>query len=345
MRHTRRDFLKMGLAGLPVAASLARGAERNSVIDGVHLGVQTYSFHEIPYDGTDHSADVIKDMTECGLYECELLGPQVEKYGMVAMMLAMRGYGAPNIPTANPTVNGQTKPAPGSKVPVGPAFTSMTVEEKKKARAEELNWRLHVPLDYFSGIRKHFNEAGINIFSYNFMYSSVDSTDEEIDRSFAMARALGAKAINVSTTMTMAKRLAPFAEKNKMMLGVHGHSETNDPEQISSRETFEKAFALSKYVGANLDIGHYTAAGGDPIEFIETFHERITNLHLKDRKKNSGANVEWGQGDTPIKEVLQLLKKKRYPIPAFIEYEYAGQNPEKEVAKCYEYCKRALASA
>jgi hypothetical protein len=42
--------------------------------------------------------------------------------------------------------------------------------------------------------------------------------------------------------------------------------------------------------------------------------------------------------------VLQLLKKERWSIPAYIEYEYRGQgDPVDEVKKCYEYAKKALA--
>jgi L-ribulose-5-phosphate 3-epimerase UlaE len=73
-------------------------------------------------------------------------------------------------------------------------------------------------------------------------------------------------------------------------------------------------------------------------------HKDIVTLHIKDRKKNHGANMPFGEGDTNIKGVLQLLKTKKYPIPANIEYEYKGADTVAEVKKCYEYCKAALAS-
>jgi sugar phosphate isomerase/epimerase len=96
----------------------------------------------------------------------------------------------------------------------------------------------------------------------------------------------------------------------------------------------------------NLDIGHFTAAGGDPVEYIRLHHDRIVALHIKDRKKNHGANLPFGQGDTPIVAVLRLLRDERWKIPANIEYEYGeeikGLDTIAEMKKCFEYCKQAL---
>jgi sugar phosphate isomerase/epimerase len=68
---------------------------------------------------------------------------------------------------------------------------------------------------------------------------------------------------------------------------------------------------------------------------------------LKDRKKNNGPNMPWGQGDTPIKEVLQLLRKETYNFPANIELEYSipvGSNSPAEIAKCLAFAKQCLES-
>ena len=108
-------------------------------------------------------------------------------------------------------------------------------------------------------------------------------------------------------------------------------------------ESFEAAMAMSKYFAVNLDVGHFFAAGFDPIAYIEKNHAHITNLHLKDRKKDNGPNTPWGEGDTPIKPVLQLLKTKKYNIPANIEFEYKGDDSVAEVRKCFQYIKGALA--
>jgi len=100
---------------------------------------------------------------------------------------------------------------------------------------------------------------------------------------------------------------------------------------------------MSKYFKVNLDIGHFTAANNDAIAYLRTQHQNITNLHLKDRRRNQGENMPWGEGDTPIREVLQLIRRERWPIRAYIEYEYRGAgSPIDEVKKCFEYVKRAL---
>jgi sugar phosphate isomerase/epimerase len=205
-------------------------------------------------------------------------------------------------------------------------------------------WRASVPLTKYQAIRKQFDAAGIDIQLLCFNMAE-DISDPEIDYAFNMAKALGAKAMSCTTRVTVSKRIAPFADKHKMMIGFHGHDATDKPNEFSTPETFATAMSYSKYHGVNLDIGHFTAANYDPIAYIKEHHARITNLHLKDRNKNHGANVPWGEGETPIKQVLLLLKKEKYPIPANIEYEYGkpGMDTVAEMSKCVKYCKDALA--
>ena len=204
-------------------------------------------------------------------------------------------------------------------------------------------WRERVNMAEFSKLRKTFDASGVEIrlLTYN-LARTVD--DEEIEYSFRMAKALGVRAITSSTRIAVARRVAPLADKHKVLWGAHGHDKVEDPEEFSTPESFATAMALSKYIGVNLDIGHFTAANYDPVAYIREHHARITNLHLKDRKKNHGENVPWGQGDTPIKAVLQLLKKEKYDFPANVEYEYEGKDdPVTEVGRCIQYCREALA--
>jgi sugar phosphate isomerase/epimerase len=202
-------------------------------------------------------------------------------------------------------------------------------------------WRKATTPATFRAVTKQFNDAGIEVrfLTYNMGGST---TDEDIEYAFNMAEGLGAKGITTSTQVSVAKRIAPFADKHKMRVGFHGHSDIKNPDEFATPESFAAAMAMSPYHCVNLDIGHFTAANYDAVAYIKEHHARITNLHLKDRKKDQCDNVPWGEGDTPIKDVLQLLKKEKWDIPANIEYEYKGTGAIAEVAKCFEFCKAAL---
>jgi sugar phosphate isomerase/epimerase len=304
--YSRRDFGKLALVGLPLSMALAK---IDSTISGVQIGVQSYSFRDRSLDAA------IKAMVEDGLGECELFSPHMEP--------------------AQP----RPQRAEGAAAPDQAARAAA----RAAAREELRKWRLTVPMEEIKAVRKKFDDAGIWLFAVNISFRE-DFTDPEIDRSFQMAQALGVKVITASSTLSVMPRVVPFAEKYKITVGVHGHSNIKDPNEFATPESFTKAMAMSKYVGVNLDIGHFAAAGFDPIEFIEAHHDRITNLHLKDRKKNDGPGTPFGEGDTPIKQVLVLLKRKKYKLPANIEYEYRGTDDAAvEVKKCFQYCKDVLA--
>lgn len=303
----------MKLALLAVPASAALGKMIDSKIEGVQLGVQSYSFRDLPLD------DAIQAMVADGLGDCELFSPHIEGGGIQATRALFQ---------------------PGTKLTREQRRAAFEAHEKKLQE-----WRLTVPLDYFKQVRAKFDRAGINLYAYNLSFNEHFS-DEEIDRGFLMAKALGVGIITASTTLPVAQRVAPFAEKHRMIVAMHGHSNVTDPNQFATPESFAKALAMSKYFRINLDIGHFTAANYDAVDYIRKNHGNIVLLHLKDRKKNQGPNVPWGEGDTPIKQVLLLLKQKRYPIPAFIEYEYKGSGTsQQEVAKCYQYCKDVLTAS
>jgi sugar phosphate isomerase/epimerase len=299
--YSRREFGTLALSSLtlPVLA-------RAQTVSGVRLGVQTYSFRELPRaPGADAVGTVIKAMQECGITECELFAPQIEPA----------------------SASGRGRPTP---------------EEAQKAREDLRSWRLKTPLDHFQTVGKTFKAAGITIYAYNYSPNGSFS-DEEIDRGFEITKALGAEIITASATLDAAKRMVPFAEKHRMVVAMHNHSQVNNPNEFATTESLATALALSKYFKINLDIGHFTAANYDAVSYIREHHDRITNLHLKDRKKNQGDNVPWGMGDTPIKDALQLLKREKYPIRAYVEYEYRGTaGAVEEVKACLDFAKRAL---
>lgn len=289
---SRRDagkFLLAGCAGSLLPAAKLFGAPMiNSVIRGVQMGAQSYSFRDRDRDG------IIKAFQEVGLGECEL--------------------------------SSGIEP-PGVK---GPA-------------AEK--WLRDAPLDYFAKLRRMYNDAGISIYALTYAFRR-GFTDEEIDRGFQIAKAMDLKYITSSANVSVAPRVDKYAQKYRIMVGFHGHDSTN-PDEFSTAATFARAMkGASPYIGVNLDIGHFVAAGGDPVSYIREHHDKIVTLHLKDRKKNHGPNMPFGEGDTPIVAVLHLLRDNHWKIPANIEYEYGkpGMDSVVEVKKCYAYCRHALES-
>jgi sugar phosphate isomerase/epimerase len=315
MRTTRRTFLG-GAAALVASAVLPRGVfggdagKPNSVFNGVRIGCITYSYR----GGPDTAESTLDCLLKDGLSETELMDGPIRSFAGIASGRRGRGRG-----------DGKAKDAPKE----APAPMS----EADRARLREGQ------LAKCRQLRKLYNDAGVNIHIHKMPFGP---TDEDIDFNFEIAKALGCKAITTERSDQAVKRLAPFAEKHRTWVAFHNH-EKNTP----TIEDADPLVRVGEYVGFNFDIGHYVAGtkGKSPIPVIEKYHHKIISLHLKDRTADGG-NLPWGKGQTPIKDVLQLLKKEKWPIYADIELEYRippGSDAVKEVAKCVQYCKEALA--
>jgi sugar phosphate isomerase/epimerase len=212
--------------------------------------------------------------------------------------------------------------------------------EPKIDRGAMRQWRLSVTLEHFRSVRRKFDRIGVDLSAYNLSFED-DFTDDEIRRGFEMADALGVKAITASANQNVVARVAPAAARFRVPVGMHNYSNIA-PNQFATPDDLTRALAVSPYIATNLDIGHFTAANFDAVAFLTAHHDRIVSLHIKDRKRNQGDNVPWGQGDTPIATVLRLLRDRRWAIPANIEYEYEGGNTIDEVRRCFAYCQAAL---
>jgi sugar phosphate isomerase/epimerase len=209
-------------------------------------------------------------------------------------------------------------------------------------REEAREWRLSVPMDYYRAIRQQFEDAGLRIHLYNINFNET-FTDEERDRAFEAAKALGAVGISSSTVLSEAQRLVPFVDRHGMFVAMHNHNNLVDPDQFATPESFEKAMAMSDLFHATLDIGHFVAGNNDPLDFIRKHHERIVNIHVRDRKRDNGPNRPFGQGDTPIVEVLRLIRDNNYDVRAYLEYEYGSfRSSLEETQAMFQYCKDAL---
>lgn len=217
----------------------------------------------------------------------------------------------------------------------------LAATDSAAANAEQLQqWRKSVSMVRVKEFRKKYVSAGvlIEIVKVDGIFKM---TDAEVNYVFALAKALGGRAISteISHQDDELKRLGQFGDKHQFMVGYHGHATTKP-------EHWEKAFSFAKYNGANVDLGHFVAGNNvSPISFIQKHHDRITHVHLKDRKMHDGTNVPFGEGDTPIVEVLRLIRDNKWNIQGTIEFEYKipeGSDRMTEIARAIRYCREAL---
>jgi sugar phosphate isomerase/epimerase len=305
---SRRRFIGSGaiaatglllLPGASFAAELLNNADKpNSMVNGVQIGVITYSFRSMP--GTVE--DLLKYCIDCNISAIELMGEAAEAYA-----------GAPK------------------REPNGDR------DEFGKKLAE---WRSTVSMDKFKELRKLYKDAGVKIYAWKPNALGKKNTDAEIEYAFNAGKALGASHVTVELPDDeQTKRLGELAAKHKMMVGYHAHTQ-------ATPTLWDTALSQSEYNAINLDIGHYASGtSSSPVPFIEKYHNRIVSMHIKDRKFNNGPNAPWGTGDTPIKDVMALMKSNKYKFPATIELEYnipAGSDAVKEVKICREYLVSAL---
>jgi len=257
-----------------------------------------------------------------------------------------RGAAAPGAAPEAPAAAAGAAAAPQGGGRGGGRGGPQTPEEIAAADAER-KWRMSLSMDIFKDLRKMYNDAGVSIYAVKDVRQG---TDEDLDYTFTVARTLGASHVTLElpaegpNAAATFKRLGDWALKYKMYTAYHTHAQ-------GGMEVFDEAFALSKGNHANVDFGHFVAGGnkgGTPLDFLQKFHDRISSFHLKDRttRDHCELNLPWGNGETPIKEILQMVKKNKWDIPASIELEYSipeGSDAVKEVKKCLEYCKAALA--
>ena len=360
-------------------------AKPNSLIDGVQIGTITYSYRSL----SDQSAEAtLKYIVDSGISAVELMGGPAESYAGIPASGRGGGPGGgraagggrgpggrgpggepPPIPEGakmgswkgttcvipeagarGGRAAGAAGAAPADAARGGGRGRGEQTPEQLAAQQEQAAkvkaWRTSVSMDPFKNLRKMYNDAGVTI--YAFKQLSPNMSDEEFEYVFNVAEALGCthttlelpSGDNAAATL---KRIGDFATKKKIYAAYHTHTQ-------GSMTAFDQAFALSKGNMANVDFGHWVAAGnvgGTPMQFLEKHHDRISSFHLKDRTtpEHCALNLAWGTGETPIKDILQLVKKNKWKIPVSIELEYnipEGSDAVKEVRKCVEYCRTAL---
>ena len=219
MSYSRREFGKLALAGVPAAAWAGRSglmlealaqSKPNSLINGVQIGVITYSFRSMP----DQSAEAtLKYILDSGISAIELMGGPVESFAG-APSAAGRGGGAgrgaagePPAPGAPPSAlaagpqpagqwNGQAcaagrgaPGAPGAPGGRGRGRGEATPEQQaaqQEQAAKMKAWRTSASMDSFKKLRKMYNDAGVTIYAWKQLNTNM--SDEEFETSSTSPR-------------------------------------------------------------------------------------------------------------------------------------------------------------
>ncbi len=340
MEFTRRNFGKLALATAAVPAGTLFAAKPDSKFDGVQIATITYSYRDRPELAND-AHELLKLITESGISAIELMPTAAERFA---------GAPLPPLQPAGAARGGggaRGGSGRGGRGGGGGGRGAMTPEQQ--AAADKLKeWRLSASMDKFKEFRKLYNDAGVEIYCHK-LTPTMNMDDKEFNYFFEVGKALGATQLSLELpeeATPFSQRLGDTALKHGMVAAYHAHEQATET-------AWDAVLNQSKGNAVNLDCGHYYAGTGkSPVPAIIKYHERIASLHLKDRTPTTpqarGANLPWGQGTTPIVDILQTLKKNKYKFPAAIELEYqipAGSDSVTEVRKCMEYCKKALESA
>jgi sugar phosphate isomerase/epimerase len=309
-------------------------ARPDSKINGVQIGVISYSFRSMP---DQSAAAILRYCLEAGISAVELMGEPAEAYaGLKAM---------PANPSRLFPLMARSRPG-GAPLNDAEAAELAELQRQQAAyRQAAAAWRATAAMDGFERLRRLYNDAGVTIYGFKPATFESDSTAAEIDYGMRAARAVGASHVTVElpTDAAHTLRLGEAASRHGLVIGYHQHLQARP-------DLWDTALAQSRGNGINLDLGHFVAAGDyDGLDFMRRHHARITSIHMKDRKSkaNGQANLPWGSGDTPLRQALQLMRDQKYAFPATIELEYeipAGSNAVAEVAKCLAFCRAALAA-
>jgi len=328
----KKTIMKNKIILLTLLTSFIFGCTNNNDSNNLKIGIQTYSFRTMEDQSPLAILDYIK---QTGIKNVELMGNHVESYA-----------GAPESPiNERSSMRLLYKQYSGETLSEEEKIQAQEYSEKRKIYEQEVaEWRKNVDLNKFKELRGLYNEAGIDIYAFKPRVFEKENTDDDIRYGMRAAKALGASHVTLEhpSDDKHTFRLSKIAEEEDVLIGYHGHEQ-------QTPTFWDTAITQSKYNKINLDFGHYVAGDNENVvEFVKENNNHIVSMHLKDRKKgiNGGDNLPFGEGDTPIADVVRLINNEGYTFPITIELEYnipEGSNSIEEIKKCLNYINNSLA--
>jgi sugar phosphate isomerase/epimerase len=201
----------------------------------------------------------------------------------------------------------------------------------------------------FKAVRRKLDDAGITVGAYCANFPP-DATDDHLEKAFVGCQILGARVLTSSTEKSLIPRIDAVAVRHKIRVGLHNHwlgdswFKGDRAQNFEGPKDYAEALAgRSSYMGINLDIGHFSAAGHDPVAFFKEQRARIFSLHVKDRGPDAEhRDMPFGTGATPIAAVMKAAQASKFAYAANLEYEMDEQDPTEGVRASFAYVKRVL---
>lgn len=134
-------------------------------------------------------------------------------------------------------------------------------------------------------------------------------------------------------------------------LGYHNHMNTISERPGNLDIVLENADP--KYVKLELDIAHSVAGGGDPVQQIKRYHDRLLFLHLKDVVEQPDVPkgrypfkwVELGRGKVDVPGVFAALRQVKFKGWAVVELDsvpVASRTPKESAQINYDYLTHTI---
>jgi sugar phosphate isomerase/epimerase len=307
--------MRITAGAAPVTSSWMRGGTRQ--VNGLLVGLQTFVFTSNVNVPRSQAVDAaIAAMNAAGIRECDVSAPLLDPPEIVARI--------PQI-------------SRGQQLPPDAAAA------RAAAQQELAQWRASVPLGFYADVRRKFNAAGVDIHAISLFPSTAP---EQFARTMDIAEALGAQLVATTADLKGLQGFVDLTAKRALTVGIQGRPDMSvtNPDVVAKPDQYAAAAGLSRNYKVILDVGDATGRGWDTLSFVREHADTIGLIYLKDRRRDY-TSVPFGEGDTPIREIVRLIRDKNYPIRCYVDCDYPTEDRAGDIRRSLEFIKAALAEA
>jgi inosose dehydratase len=150
----------------------------------------------------------------------------------------------------------------------------------------------------------------------------------------------------IRATAPVLNKLGKIAADAGIVLGLHPHVNTI----IETPDEIDSIFELTdpQYVRAAIDTGHTRLGGGNVVEIVRKYRDRLSYFHFKDsagefKRPDFGPNLrELGKGEVDFPSILNILKEIKYSGWINVEQDYTTTTPAESAKVSAKYIHTTL---